>query len=164
MSMTVVPNPDGSYTITCGGAEVTVGGSKPAPAPAPPPEPDPPPEPWPEPDDNDGGVIAYLHVGPPALGEGPFVFSSPPKWQRIIEPPTFLTEAVPGAHVDLSVGRHQDTLVVVVRVPVGLAFDIDGLTAAARRLRGAARRVKLHVYVDRAAPAPLGHSIEIERS
>ena len=166
MSMTVVPNPDGSYTVKCGELEVTVGGgARPEPVPAPDPMPDPDPEePWPEPDDNDGGAIAYLHVERPTFRTGPFILTGTPAFPGYIEPPAFLVEAVPGANVALRGGRRNRTLVVELHVPAGQALDVAQLKAAAWRMRGSARWVELHVYVDVMPPSPLDIHIEIERS
>lgn len=166
MSMTVVPNPDGSYTVKCGEVEVTVGGGAmpaPVPAPDPTPDPDPDPDPWPEPDDNDGGAIAYLHVGRTRVRTGPFILPGTPAFPGYFEPPTFLIEAVPGANVALRGETRRQTLVVELHVPAGQAFDIDQLKAAAWRMRGNARRVALHVYVDVITPWPRGLPVENER-
>lgn len=160
MSMTVIPHMDGSYTVKCGDVEVTVGGgAKPAPAPPP----DLISDPWPEPDENDGGAIAYLHVGRPTFQARPFNFPRMPAYPRFIEPPAFLIEAVPGANIALRGDHQNDTLVVELHVPAGQPFDIDALKAAVLELRRSARRVELHVYVDVITPWPRGLSVENER-
>lgn len=157
MAMTVVPNPDGSYTVECDGAKVVVGGRD-APA-APPPQP---PYVWPEPDDNDDGVVLYLHVGrrrPPRSS----VFGEPTPLvlPQYVRPPAWLDEALPGARMNVRVAR-DDRLELEFQVPAGQAFDVAQLRAVARAMRAPDQRVRMHIYVETAAPAPLDYSPQNE--
>jgi hypothetical protein len=159
MTMTVIPNPDGSYTVKCGDAEVIVGGRNGPVAPAPPPYT------WPEPDDNDGGVVAYLHVGrrrPPGGGRyGRFSVPAPVVAPEYAEPPALLAKAIPGAAMSSRSAR-RGQLVLELQVPAGQPFDVDRLKDAARAVRGQSRQVRLHIYVEMSAPAPLDFSRQVE--
>jgi hypothetical protein len=156
MTMTVVPNPDGSYTVKCGDAEVIVGGRGGPTAPVPPPYT------WPEPDDNDGGVVAYLHVGPrrpPRFSR--FATQAPMVQPEYFEPPALLAKAIPGAAMS-SRGARRGRLVLELQVPAGQPFDVDRLKEAAWAVRGQSQQVRLHVYVEMSAPAPLDFSRQVE--
>jgi hypothetical protein len=160
MTMTVFPNPDGSYTVKCGDAEVTVGGREPVASPLPPPSPAPSEgddDPWPEPDDNDGGVVAYLHVGhrrpqPPLT---PFDVPLTELLPEFQVPPGRLARAIPGVALHSRRVR-RGLLVLELHVPAGQPFDVEQLQEAARAVRGAARQVQLHIYVEKIDPSPLG--------
>lgn len=157
MAMTVVPNPDGSYTVECDGAKVVVGGRD-APV-TPPPQP---PYSWPDPDDNDEGVVLYLHVGP-RRPPWPGVFGkpSPLVLPEYVRPPAFLDDALPGALMSVRIAR-DDRLELEFQVPAGRPFDVARLREAARAMRAPGQRVRLHVYMERDAPAPLDYSPQNE--
>lgn len=157
MALMVVPNPDGSYTVECDGAKVVVGGHD-APV-APPPQP---PYLWPDPDDNDEGVVLYLHVGPRRRPR-PGVFGEPAPLvlPEYVRPPAFLDDALPGALMSVRVAR-DDRLELEFQVPAGQPFDVARLQGAARAMRAPGQRVRLHVYVEREAPAPLDYSPQNE--
>lgn len=149
MAMTVVPNPDGSYTVECDGAKVVVGGRD-AP-PAPPPQP---PYTWPEPDDNDDGVVLYLHIGrrrPPR----PDLFGEPTPLvlPEYVRPPAFLDDVLPNALMHVRVAR-DDRLELEFQVPAEQSFDVAQLGTAARAMRAPGQRVRLHIYVGTGGPAP----------
>jgi hypothetical protein len=160
MTMTVVPNPDGSYTVKCGDAEVTVGGPQPVVTPLPPDPPDD--DPWPDPEENGGGVTAYLHLGRLRPRANPFDAPLTELLPEFVVPPAALARAIPGVALHSRRGR-RGHLVLELQVPAGQPFDLERLKDAARAMRGNARRVDLHIYVERGAPTPLGayHQVEL---
>lgn len=159
MSMTVVPNPDGSYTVKCGDAEVTVGGGQPVVTPLPPDSPDE--DPWPDPEENGGGVTAYLHLGRLRSRANPFDAPLSDLLQEFVVPPAPLARAIPGAALHLRRGR-RGLLVLELQVPAGQPFDLEQLKDAAREMRWKARRLELHIYVEKGSPTPLGVYQQVE--
>lgn len=147
MTMTVVPNPDGSYTVECNGVRVTVGGQATA-SRKPPKRPDP----------NDGGVVAYLHVGGPSNItfrplDSPFTEVPPPAFAR----------AVPGAVITLHQSFSGPT-VVELDVPPGVPLDLQRLQDALAQWRAeTGREAELHVHVGWSDSDPLHIETQLER-
>lgn len=167
MAMTVVPNPDGSYTVECGGVKVTVGGSQ-APGAAPgrgstdpidpldPIEPVVPAPTWPrKPRPNRGGVVAHLHVGgAPLIQLQPFGFPD------IEVPPAGLMEAAPGARI-VTRPLADGTLQVDLHAPPGTPLRMDLLQEAVLRLRQEYRSVELHIHVALNDGAPQHDQVQV---
>lgn len=147
MSMTVVPNPDGSYTVECNGVKVTVGGHA-TPIRKPPKKPDP----------NDGGVVAYLHVGSPSH----ITFRPLDSPFTEVPPPAF-TRAVPEAVITLHPGLSGPT-VVQLDVPPGVPLDLQRLQQALAEWRAeTGREAELHIHVGWGGTDPLHIETQLER-
>ncbi len=167
MSMTVTPNADGSYTVRCGNDEVTVGRSG---APMPAPE-EPSAEPgsdndeWPEdPEGNDGGVVAYLHVGPPPRRRFP---ADLPGSDPLTPPLEWLARPILRYMPDATTALRfldREVVEVTLGVPPGQVFDLTELLANARRIRRETqvRAVQLHVYLEGGSPTSIGLPTQVE--
>lgn len=151
MTMSVVPNADGSYTIECNGVKIKVGiqqptDSTPAPIGDTPPPPKPP-KPWPRvPRPNRGGVTAYLQLE---------VATDDRLLMREIsadEVQAILARAAPEARID--VRRDGDrSLTAELRLPAGQALEIPLLQNAVEELRQGFGAVDIYIRV---APNQLG--------
>ncbi|MCW5655503.1 hypothetical protein [Hydrogenophaga sp.] len=170
--MTVTTHADGSYTVKCGDEEVTVGrtggGNMPLPTPDRPPA-----APggdndggdWPDdPEENDGGVVAYLHVGPQPRPRFP---TAPLGGDPFLQPLEILAQPIVRHMPDATPTVRplgNGVVEVVLRVPPGASFDLAQLTRDAQQVRrqAGARKVRLHVYVEGGAPAPVVFPTQVE--
>lgn len=145
MTMSVVPNADGSFTVKCNGVKMVVGGS-------PPPRRKLPKKPEP----NDGGFVAYLHVGAPTIDLLPL--DSP--FTEV--PPSAFTEAAPGARVTLRTPLSGPT-VVELQVPPGTPLDMERLQAAVQQWRlETGQDAELHIHVGHGGANPLHIATQFE--
>jgi hypothetical protein len=137
MSIDVVSNPDGSYSVTCSGTTVTVGGPGRKPGTSDPDiGSDPGPIHWPEdPDENPGGTRAYMIVEPTLMGRvrshlRGIPYASPAQLEKSIFQEVKLHPPRPRA-------RGQQ-LEVLVSIKPGQSLDAEKLMA---RMQGLSERL-----------------------
>lgn len=142
MTMAVVPNADGTFTVECGEEKVTVGGSPPPPRARQRNRPIP----------NDGGAVAYLR-----LGVNPQIVAEPFDSPITKTPQELLAEAAPNARI--SVRRNVHGTQVFIQAEPGTPLDLGQIQQAVGGLIEGIGPVDLYIYVDRSRGAPLNISV-----